>query len=104
MSSGFSADPAKLRQHGGEFAGHAERAGEVHRQLGQALTESGECWGDDEAGRAFAAAYQQPAQDTLSKLGALPASLADVGERFTGTADRYEQTEHDNAANLRQQD
>ena len=104
MSSGFSADPAKLRQHGDEFAGHAERAGEVHRQLSQAVTEAGQCWGDDEAGQAFAAAYQQPAQDTLSKLGALPAGLADVGLRFTGTADRYEQTEQDNAANLRQQD
>ena len=37
-------------------------------------------------------------------LGALPAGLADVGERFTGTADRYEQAEQNNAENLRQQD
>lgn len=104
MNSGFSADPAKLRQHGGEFAGHAEKAGEIHRTLRQALSDAGECWGDDEAGHAFAAAYHQPAQDTLGKLGALPAGLADVGDRFTSTADRYEQTEHDNAAALREQD
>ncbi|HEY4453385.1 MAG TPA: WXG100 family type VII secretion target [Pseudonocardiaceae bacterium] len=104
MNSGFSADPAKLRQHGTEFAGHAERAGEIHRQLSQAVTDAGDCWGDDEAGRAFAASYAQPAQDTLSKLGALPGGLADVGDRFTGTADRYEQTETDNAASLREQD
>jgi WXG100 family type VII secretion target len=104
MTSGFSADPAKLRQHGGEFAGHAERAGDIHRQLDQALTEAGQCWGDDDAGQAFAASYAQPAQDTVNRLGALPAGLADVGDRFTQTADRYEQTENDNAANLRQQD
>jgi hypothetical protein len=104
MSSGFNADPAKLRQHGSEFASHAQRTGEIHRQLGQALTDAGECWGDDEAGRAFAAGYAQPAQETLSKLGALPEGLADVGDRFTGTADRYEQAEDGNAATLRKQD
>ncbi|HEY4021619.1 MAG TPA: hypothetical protein VGM75_23225 [Pseudonocardiaceae bacterium] len=104
MSGGFSADPAKLRQHGGEFTGHAQRASDIHRQLSKALTEAGECWGDDEAGRAFAAGHMQPAQDTLGRLGALPAGLADVGERFTGTADRYEQAEDENAANLRKQD
>jgi uncharacterized protein YukE len=104
MTGGFSADPAKLRQHGGEFAGHAERTGDIHRQLNQALTEAGECWGDDDAGRAFAGSYAQPAQDTLSKLGALPAGLADVGDRFTSTADRYDNAEQDNAATLHQQD
>ena len=104
MSSGFSADPGKLRQHGGEFADHAQRAGEVHSQLDTALTEAGECWGDDEAGRAFAAVHAQPAQDTLSTLRALPAGLADVGNRFTSTADRYEQADADNAATLREQD
>ena len=104
MTSGFSADPAAMRRHGSEFAAHAERAGEIHRQLNAAITDAGECWGDDEAGRAFAAGYAQPAQDTLGKLGALPAGLADVGDRFTGTADRYEQTETDNAATLREQD
>jgi uncharacterized protein YukE len=104
VSSGFSADPAKLRQHGTEFAGHAQRAGDIHRQLDTALSETGDCWGDDEAGQAFAASYAQPAQDTLSALHGLPAGLADVGDRFTGTADRYEQAEHDNAATLREQD
>jgi hypothetical protein len=104
MNSGFSADPAQLRRHGGEFDGHAEKAGKIHRTLHQALSEAGECWGDDEAGQTFAAAYHQPAEDTLGKLAALPAGLADVGDRFTTTADRYEQTEHHNAANLREQD
>lgn len=103
MTSGFNADPANLRQHGGEFAGHAERTGEIHRQLNAAITDAGECWGDDEAGRAFAESYAQPAQDTLGKLGALPAGLADVGDRLIGTASRYEQTETDNAATLREQ-
>jgi uncharacterized protein YukE len=117
MSSGFSADPARLRQHGGEFAGHADRAAAIHSQLSDALGEAGECWGDDEAGRSFAAGYTQPAQDTLGTLGGLQAGLADVGDRFTGTADRYEQAEQDNiitdplagahplrAATLREQD
>ena len=100
MSSGFSADAARLRQHGGEFAGHAERTATIHRRLSQALDEAGACWGDDEAGRNFAAGYNEPAQDTLRGLGALPADLADVGDRFTGTAQRYERTEQDNATSL----
>ncbi len=104
MNGGFSADPARLRRHGGEFAGHADRASEIHRRLSQALTDAGECWGDDEAGRTFAATHARSAQDTLGKLGDLPGDLADVGDRFTGTAERYEQAEHENAATLREQD
>ncbi len=102
MTGGFSADPARLRQHGGEFAGHAERTSAIHRELSGALGESGACWGDDEAGQSFAAGYLQPAQDTLSMLGSLPAGLADVGDRFTATAGRYEQVDQQNSASVRE--
>ncbi|HEX3778256.1 MAG TPA: WXG100 family type VII secretion target [Pseudonocardiaceae bacterium] len=104
MTSGFSADPAQLRQHGGEFAGHADRTGAIHTELTGALAATGTCWGEDAAGQSFAAGYLQPAQDTLAKLGSLPAGLADVGDRFTATATRYEQVDQQNAAGLRAQD
>jgi uncharacterized protein YukE len=104
MTGGFSADPARLRKHGGEFAGHAERAGAIHGELTSALAATGSCWGDDAAGQSFAAGYLQPAQDTLDKVGSLPAGLADVGDRFTATAGRYEQVEQQNSASLRDQE
>lgn len=103
MTTGFSADPERLRQHGGEFAGHAERVGAIHRELSGALAESGSCWGDDAAGQSFAAGYLQPSQDTLAKLGSLPAGLVSIGDRFTATAGRYARVEQQNSDTLREQ-
>jgi uncharacterized protein YukE len=103
MTEGFRADPAQLRKHGSDLAGHADRIGAIHSELNQAVTEAGACWGDDEAGRSFEAGHLQPANDTLRRLGSLPAGLAEVGDRFAATAEEYEQVEQQNAAGLRQQ-
>jgi hypothetical protein len=97
---GFQVDPAVLARHAGEFPGYADRAGAIHRQLADTLAELGDCWGDDPAGRSFAAGHVQAAGTTLTGLGALPARLADVGDRFTATANGYTRADDDSADRL----
>jgi hypothetical protein len=43
----------------------------------------------------------QPAADALHRISGLPDRLADVGERFTATADTYGQVDADNVTALR---
>jgi hypothetical protein len=100
MSSGFQADPAKLTRHAAEFPDLAARAGAIHGELAAALASAGPCWGDDPAGRSFAAGHVQPAGDTLDGLNALPGQLTDVGDRFTATAQGYQQSDEYGAGRL----
>ena len=90
---GFQADPAVLARHAADFPGYADRLGTIHDELTSALAAAGRCWGDDAAGQSFAAGHVRPADDTLARLAALPGQLADVGERFTETATRYQQAD-----------
>jgi hypothetical protein len=71
----------------------AERAKAIHTELTAALSAAGPCWGDDEAGRSFAAGHVEPAGQTLDRLGTLPGQLADVGDRFGTTARSYQQSD-----------
>ncbi|MBO0840035.1 MAG: hypothetical protein J2O49_04365 [Sciscionella sp.] len=88
MSKEISVDVDGLREHAKRFGPLADRAGDVHRALRGALS-GGACWGDDEAGRSFAQVHAEDADATLSRLGGLSDKLADVGEKFLGTANDY---------------
>jgi uncharacterized protein YukE len=100
-ADGYRADPAALRAHGATFSSYADRAGAIHRQLSQALEDAGDCWGSDAAGQSFAAGHLPGAQGTLAAIGGLPDKLTGVGEKFTSTADGYDQAEQDNAQAFR---
>jgi uncharacterized protein YukE len=97
VDQGFQADPAKLAQHAADFPGYADRVGAIHDELSSALTDAGQCWGDDAAGQSFAADHVAPASATLDRLAGLPGRLGDVGDRFTATARSYQRTEESNA-------
>ena len=87
--SGYEVDADALTTHAKEFPGFAERAGGIHRELSEKLTELGPCWGNDSVGQSFAAAHVAPADATLGALGSLGDQLEDVGTRFTDTAAAY---------------
>jgi uncharacterized protein YukE len=91
--TGFEADPAAIARHAADFPGYADRVGAIQDELTSALAAAGPCWGDDAAGQSFAAGHVEPADDTLSRLAALPGQLGDVGDRFTETATRYQQAD-----------
>jgi uncharacterized protein YukE len=93
MSNGFQADPAKLAKHAADFPGYADLVGAIHGELTSALAATGQCWGDDAAGRSFADGHVQQAGDILDGLATLPDKLTDVGSRFTATASGYASAE-----------
>lgn len=99
MTNGFRADPAALARQAAEFPGLAQQAGAIHAELADALAAAGPCWGDDAAGRSFAAGHVAAAGDTLGGLGALPGRLGDVGDRLATTARGYQQADQ-HAADL----
>jgi hypothetical protein len=96
----FEADADQLTAGAGEFPGLAERAGTIHRELSDALTAIGPCWGNDSVGQSFAAAHVAPADTTLGSLGALPSRLDDVGTRFASTGKAYRELDTGGAHRL----
>jgi hypothetical protein len=98
--TGFQADTAKLARHAAEFGAFADRAGAIHGELSAALDAAGPCWGDDPAGRSFAAGHVGAAESTLDGLGGLPGRLNDVGDRFSATARGYQQADEYSAGQL----
>ncbi|MGQ0838394.1 hypothetical protein [Actinokineospora sp.] len=93
---GFRAEVDRLAERADEFAGLAEQADAIHRDLVDRLGAAGPCWGADEVGQSFSATHTAPADETVGSLAALPALIGDVGGRFADTARGYESGERDN--------
>jgi hypothetical protein len=100
-AGGYQVDAGTVRRHAGEFPGLADQVSGAHRELSDALEQTGTCWGEDAVGRSFAEGHVRAASDTLDRLGALPGRLTDVGDRLHRTADAYQQVEQTNADALR---
>lgn len=97
---GFRADVERLHRHAAEFPDLSDQVSAVHKELSDALTTAGDCWGDDAVGQSFAAGHVKAAGDTLDEMGALPGRLTEVGDRFTATANAYQHVEQGNTAEL----
>lgn len=93
MDNAYRVDPDQLASHAGQFDGLAERAGQIHGELRTTLESLGSPWGEDDAGQSFAEVHSGPAAETLSRLGALPDQLGDVGTRFVAAAHTYDDAE-----------
>jgi hypothetical protein len=96
VTDSFSVDAEQLAERAGRFAGLAERADRIHRDLAERLGTAGQCWGTDEIGASFAAVHAEPADETLSAMGGLSGKLTDVGDRFVSNASGYAEGELDN--------
>jgi hypothetical protein len=93
VDNGYEVDTTRLARHAAEFPGFADQVGAIHSELTTALAAAGPCWGDDAPGQSFADGHVRPASGTLDRIGALPAQLSDVGDRFTATAAGYRQAD-----------
>lgn len=100
MTDGFTADADRLAAQADLFPGLVERAGAIHRELSDALAETGTCWGTDTVGQSFAATHTGPADGTLGGLGGLPDRLGAVGTRFAATAAAYRDQDATGARDL----
>jgi hypothetical protein len=89
MTDGFRTDNDLLSRRAGAFDGLAERAGRIVDDLRAGVESHGQCWGNDDAGRAFAEGHVGPARAALRGIGDLPDGLTDVGSRLRATAITY---------------
>ena len=86
---GFDVDVDGLTGRAGQFGGLVDRLGTIERDLTDALSAAGPCWGTDAVGQSFAAAHTGAADETLGRLAGLPERLGSVGTRFAETAAGY---------------
>jgi hypothetical protein len=86
---GFEADAEQLAGKAAQFEPLVGRLSAIHRQLVDALSADGACWGADTVGHSFAAAHTGPADDTVTSLLTLPDRLGSVGTRLSASATTY---------------
>lgn len=86
---GFEADAEQLAGKAAQFEPLVSRLSTIHRQLADALSADGACWGTDTVGESFAAAHTGPADDTVTRLLTLPDRLGSVGARLSASATTY---------------
>lgn len=101
MTDGFRTDNELLARRAGDFAGFAERAGQIFDELSSGVESHGACWGSDAPGRAFADGHVEQASAALRGIGDLPDGLSDVGSRLRATAITYAESEQASETTVR---
>jgi uncharacterized protein YukE len=86
---GFEVDPERLASRAAQFEPLAGRLDDIHRNLADALSTDGACWGTDAVGQSFSAVHADSADDAVARLSALSERLGSVGTRLSATANTY---------------
>jgi hypothetical protein len=86
---GFEVDPERLASRAAQFEPLVGRMTAIHRNLRDALSADGACWGADAVGQSFGAVHATPANDALTRLSGLSERLTSVSTRLTETAGTY---------------
>ena len=81
-TGGFSTDVDRVLDRAGQLDGLSDTAQSIFKELSDALSAAGECWGTDQVGQSFAGGYTESAEATLELVKALPGQLTDVGGRL----------------------
>lgn len=97
---GFEVDAEQLASRAAQFEPLVGRLGKIHRDLTDALSADGTCWGTDAVGQSFGTAHQPSADDAVTRLSALSDRLTSVSTRLTETAGTYRTGDESAAANL----
>jgi hypothetical protein len=66
--SGFTVDPSGLSGNAQAYGALADDVAAIHLTLATKLDAEGACWGNDQAGAAFAAKYVDPAVRALAMM------------------------------------
>jgi hypothetical protein len=86
---GFEVDAERLASRAAQFEPLVGRMTAIHRNLNDALSTAGACWGTDAVGQSFGAVHATPADDALTRLSGLSDRLTSVSTRLTETAGTY---------------
>ena len=68
MANGYTVDPTALQSSSPQYDDHAQQVADIYTELTSKLLAEGECWGGDDAGRAFAGNYVGSALNALESM------------------------------------
>lgn len=86
---GFTVDPAGLQAVVPAYDSQALALGDIYSTLRAALDAEGACWGNDDAGKAFAARYAEPAARALSQILAASEGVSSAAKGTSSWAENY---------------
>jgi hypothetical protein len=98
VSGEITVDPSGLSANAALYGSHAAAVESIHLTLAQNLDKEGACWGNDEAGSAFAAHYVAPALAALRMMITTQQGL----ESMVGGVYQWAQSYVDSDESLRQ--
>jgi hypothetical protein len=98
---GFEVDAERLASRAAQFEPLVGRLGEIHRNLTDALSTDGTCWGSDRVGQSFGAIHAGSADDAVFRLSALSDRLNAVSSRLTETAGTYQEGDQSATGHLK---
>ena len=87
--TGFIVDPAALQSNAPDYQSHAATLSEIYQTLTDSLNAEGDCWGNDDAGKAFAAKYVGPATSALNQIQATCQGLGTTAQGVYTWAQNY---------------
>lgn len=89
MPNGYTVDPAALQSASPQYESHAQQVADIYNELTSKLLAEGDCWGNDDAGRAFAGNYVGPAINALESMRQHSDGLATIAEGVYAWARNY---------------
>lgn len=89
MADGYTVDPAALQSTGPQYDDHSQQVADIYNELTSKLLAEGDCWGNDDAGRAFAGNYAGPAISALESMRLHSEGLATIAEGVYAWARNY---------------
>jgi hypothetical protein len=83
-----------LKRNATGFGDGAKALEAVFNRLTAALAAEGNCWGNDDTGKAFEKNYTKPKQDALDTFTGLAKSLRGIEKGVRTMATNYDAAEH----------
>lgn len=87
--TGITVDPSALQSAAPVYSDQAQALADIYDTLTGKLHAEGACWGNDDAGRAFAGNYVWPAITALEQLREASDGLATIAEGVYSWARSY---------------
>jgi uncharacterized protein YukE len=89
MTGGFQTDPEALQGNAPRYQRVSDQLQEIFDKLSNLLEAEGACWGNDDAGRAFAAKYVPGALDALQQMDSTNQGLRSMVDGICSWAKNY---------------
>ncbi|MFI5714266.1 hypothetical protein [Nocardia sp. NPDC051750] len=102
MSRVFSLDSDELAGQSPTISGAAEELAAALHNLETALGTEGQCWGNDEPGKAFEQTYDPDAKQTVANLRNLVGTLRSSGRSLKDIGDRFNSIDTDAGYRVRE--